>query len=63
MGKATQQFVAPVMVHDRFADYGAEPRHPVGEPFGHVAAVQRQVGASGSSALGHFLFPVVRSPG
>jgi hypothetical protein len=44
-----QQLVAPVMVHDRLAHHGAEPRHARAEPGRHAAAMQREVGASGSA--------------
>src|SRR6516164_3326118 len=42
-----QQFVTSVMVDDRLADHGAEPRHPIGQPFRDVAAMQWKIGASG----------------
>jgi len=43
-----QQFVASVVVDDnRLADHGTEPRHPIGQPFRDVAAMQRKIGASG----------------
>jgi len=35
------------MVDDRLADHGAEPRHPIGQPFRDVAAMQWKIGASG----------------
>jgi hypothetical protein len=47
MRQAAQQLVAPVMVDDRLADHRAEPRHPIGQPLWDVAAMQRQIGASG----------------
>jgi len=40
MRQAPQQLVAPVVVDDRLADHRAEPRHPVGQPFRDVTAVQ-----------------------
>ena len=46
MREPAQELVAAVVMHDRLADHRAEPRHAVAEPFRHVAAVQRQVGAS-----------------
>ncbi len=49
MREAAEKFVAAVMLDDRCGDHGAEPRHAVGQPFRHMAAVQRKVGASGSS--------------
>src|SRR5215469_1576631 len=47
MRQAAQQFVASKMVDDRLADHGAEPRHPIGQPFRDVAAVQWKIGAAG----------------
>jgi hypothetical protein len=35
------------MMDDRLADHRAEPRHAIGQPFWDVAAMQRQIGASG----------------
>jgi hypothetical protein len=35
------------MVDDRLADHGAEPRHPIGQPFRDVAAMQGKISASG----------------
>jgi len=46
MREPAQELVPPVVMHDRLADHGPEPRHPVGEPFRHVPVVERQVGAS-----------------
>src|ERR1700722_13471480 len=51
MREPPQQLVAPVVMPDRLADDGAEPAHALAEPCRHAAAVQRQVGASGS--VGH----------
>src|SRR5580693_3022160 len=51
MGETPQQFVATVMMDDRFADNRAEAGHSVGEPLGYLSSVQGQVG--GSSPLGH----------
>ena len=48
MRQPAQQLVAPVVMDDRLADDRAEPRHALGEPGRHAAAVQRQVGASPS---------------
>jgi hypothetical protein len=45
MGEAAQQFVATVVMNDRFADNRAKAGHPVGEPPGNLPAMQRQVGA------------------
>src|SRR5215469_3199893 len=47
MRQAAQQFIAPVMVDDRLANDCAEPRHPIGQPFWDVAAVQWKIGAAG----------------
>jgi hypothetical protein len=49
MAKAPQQLVAAVMMHDRFADDRAEMGHAIGQPGRHAPAMQRQVGAPGSS--------------
>ena len=51
MGEAAQQLVAAVVVHDRLADDGAEPRHAARKPQGHPPAMQRQIGASCSWAM------------
>jgi hypothetical protein len=50
MRQAAQQFIAPVMVDDRLANHCAEPRHPIGQPFRDVAAVQWKIGAAGSKS-------------
>ena len=52
MGETAQQLVAAISVDDRLGHDRAEPRHPVGEPLRHGAAVQRQIGAPGSAAHG-----------
>ena len=49
--ETTQQFVATVMMDNRFADNRAEAGHSVGEPPGNLSSVQGQVG--GSSSQGH----------
>jgi hypothetical protein len=36
-------------MHDGLTDDGAKPRHAIGEPFGNMAAVKRQIGAAGAS--------------
>ena len=41
-----QQLVAAVVEDDRLGHDGAEPRHAVGEPLRHPAAVQRQIGVA-----------------
>ena len=46
MGETPQQFVATVMMDNRFADNRAEASHSVGEPLGYLSSVQRQVGSS-----------------
>jgi hypothetical protein len=51
MREATQQFVATVVMHDRFTDNCAKAGHPIGEPSGYLSAMQRQV--CGSSSLTH----------
>jgi hypothetical protein len=52
MRQSSQQFVAPVLVHDGFCHDRSQPRHAISQPSRHVATVQRQVGATGPS--GHF---------
>src|SRR5579884_849660 len=49
MREAAQKFVAAVVMDDGLGDDGAEPRHAVGQPFRHVAAVKRQIGAASAS--------------
>ena len=49
MGQTPEELVAPVFVHDRFDDHPAQARHPLREPRWDPAAVQRKVGAPGSS--------------
>ncbi len=49
MREAAQELVAAVMMDDRLGHHRAEPGHPLGEPFRHAPAMQRKVGASGSS--------------
>jgi len=50
IGEPTQQFVASIVMYDRLAHDGAETRHAVGEPFRHLPAMQREVGASRPSS-------------
>ena len=49
MSEPPQKFVAPVMVHDGFAQHGAKPGHPPGQPGRNTTAVQRKIGAPGAS--------------
>jgi hypothetical protein len=49
MREAAEQLVPAVMMDDRLADDGAKPRHAIGEPFGNMAAMKRQIGAAGAS--------------
>jgi hypothetical protein len=51
MGETPQQFVATVMMDNRFANNRAEASHSVGKPPGNLSSVQREVG--GSSPLDH----------
>ena len=51
MGETPQQFVATIMMDNRFAHNRAEAGHSVGKPPGNLSSVQREVG--GSSPLGH----------
>ena len=53
MREPPQKLIAPVMVHDRLRDHRAKPGHAVGKPSRHLAPMQREIGASGSS--GHAL--------
>ena len=55
MRQTAQQLVAAVVLDHRLADQRAEPGHPFAEPARHLAAVERQVGASGSSSQGRSL--------
>jgi hypothetical protein len=48
MRETPQQFVATIFHDDRLADDGAQLRHAFAQPLRHPAAMQRQVGASGS---------------
>ena len=50
LSDALQELVAAVMEDNGLADHDTEPRHAVGQPFRHMAAVQRQIGASGSAS-------------
>jgi hypothetical protein len=47
IGEPPQQLVASVVMHNRLRRHGAKPRHPAGKPARNMAAVQRQIGASG----------------
>ena len=49
MRQPAQEFLAPVVMHDRLRDHRAEPRHALAQPRRHAAAVERQVGASAAS--------------
>jgi hypothetical protein len=49
MGEPAQELVAPVMMDYSLADHGAETCHAVGEPWRHAAAMERQIGASGTA--------------
>jgi hypothetical protein len=51
VGETPQQFVATVMMDDRFTDNRTKAGHSVGEPRGHLPTMQRQVGRS--SSLSH----------
>ena len=46
MRQAAEEFVAPVVVNDGFAEQRAEQRHPVGKPLRNMAAMERQIGAT-----------------
>ena len=59
MRETAQEFLAPVVMHDRLRDHRAEPRHALAEPRRHAAAMERQVGASAAS--GHRIRLLARS--
>jgi len=48
VAQAGQQFGRSVMVEDAFDDGGTELGHPIGQPRGHTAAVERKIGVSGA---------------
>ena len=56
MREATQQLFAPIMMNDRLAHHGAQARHPVREPSGNGAAMQREIRASTSAGHASSLF-------
>src|SRR3954454_12715048 len=60
MSKAAKQLVSSVFMHDRFADHGAEPRHPDAEPSPHPAAVEREIGTA--ATMRHYGALAMRSP-
>ena len=49
VSETAQQFVATILEDDRLADDGAQAGHAIAQPFGHPAAVKRQIGAAGAS--------------
>ena len=49
IGKPAQQFVAAIVMDDGLCHDRAEPSHPFRQPFRDLPAMQRQIGASGSS--------------
>ena len=49
MGEAAEQLVAAILEDDGLDDYRPEPGHPLAEPRGHAAPVERQVGAAGTA--------------
>ena len=57
MGQPAQKFVTPVVMNDGFGQYRAKPRHAVGQPFRHMAVMERQIGASGFSHPRGSAFP------
>jgi hypothetical protein len=48
MSEPPKELVAAIFVDDRLADDSAEPRHPLTQPFGHVPAMKRKIGAAGT---------------
>jgi hypothetical protein len=48
--QSAQEFIAPIMMNDRFADHCTQARHTFGQPFWDLAGMQRQIGASGPSS-------------
>src|SRR5271166_983082 len=61
MRQPAQELVTAVLEDDRLGDHRAEPRHAVAQPFGHVPAVERQVGAA--RAPSHQRAPVAATRG
>src|SRR5580700_10062870 len=47
MRQPAQKFVAPVVMDDGLGHDSAKPRHAVGQPFRHVAVMERQISAAG----------------
>src|SRR4051812_21090075 len=50
VGEAPEKLVPAIVMDNPLAHHRPEPSHSVGEPFGHMATVQGQVGASRSSS-------------
>ena len=46
MGEPAQQFVAAIVMDNRFAHDGTKARHAVAEPFRHSPTMERKIGAS-----------------
>src|SRR3954469_8571081 len=50
VGEAPEKLVPAIVMDNPLVNHRPEPSHSVGEPFGHMATVQGQVGASRSSS-------------
>ena len=48
MRQPAQHLIAAVLEDDRLGDHRAKPRHPIAQPFRHMPAMERQVGAARS---------------
>ena len=46
MRQPAQKLIAAILEDDRLGDHRAQPSHSIAQPFGHAAAVKRQVGAT-----------------
>src|SRR5438105_5065349 len=55
VGEPPQQLIARIFMDDGLADDRAETGHPLAQPFGNAAAVEREIGAAG--ALRHQIRP------
>jgi hypothetical protein len=50
MRQTAQEFLASIVVDDRFREDRAEPGHALAEPCRHPAVVKRQIGAASPSS-------------
>src|SRR5206468_193264 len=51
VGEPPQQLIAAIFVYDGLADDRAQTGHPIAQPLGHAAAVEREIRAA--AALRH----------